>query len=307
MRKDDDAEDHDKARNDDDFRPVYQYFGAPADWDWQQGLARVELDSSGDVIPMSTGDYQNKVRRTLTRLPLREGFDYTTDPPTDNNPADHEAEYRNAEAWLNDASGLTGYYVSVDVLGIPLSVSGIDWGIIVNPSPNHKLALTHWAGAADTDTEPLYDYETLIATIAVETDQQFAMIYEVPDALPSDGTLVVSVPDAELWYLAPDTVVGIHDVLKQFKLSPTDGVVLRSDASRMALAMAGAISRYRDARARMELTFKGLLPRSHWIGQIIGVVDEGGDTHEIQAPVTSVEWIVTDTDVTTIIRTGFAR
>jgi len=310
---DDDAEDHDKARQADRFHPVYQYFGAPADWDWHEELARVELDRSGNVVAVCTGDYQNKVRRTLTRLPLREGFDYTTDPPTDSNPSGYEAEYRNIEAWLYVEDEQTGWppsssgrYVSVDMLGIALSASGADWGIILNPSPNHLLAKNHWDDANETDKEPLYDYETLVATIAIETDQRFAMVYEIPDAKPSDGTLVVSVPDAELWWLAPSTVIGvdIHGVLME---SPSDGIVLRNDADRMALAMAGAISRYRDARAKMELTFKGLLPRSHWIGQIIGVVDEGGNTHEIRAPVTSVEWITTDTDVTTIIRTGFAR
>jgi hypothetical protein len=114
-----------------------------------------------------------------------------------------------------------------------------------------------------------------------------------------------------LWYLAIGTIVGVDD-LGELKVSPPDpesgaGIVLRNDAKRMALAMAGAISRYCDKRARAELVFRGLLARSYWIGQILGVVDEGGDTHKIEAPITSVEWIVTDTDVSTIIRTGFAR
>lgn len=315
---DDDADDHDKARLADRFHPVYQFFGAPDGWDWQEGFARVELDENGEVIPASSGNYQDKVRRTLTRLPLREGVDYGTNPPTDNdNPADYEPEFRNVDAWLyvknEDGDGNGGTYVSLDVLGITVSASGADWGIVVNPSPNHLLALNHWEGAADTNQEPTYDYETLVATIAIETDQRFAMTYEVPDAKPSDGTLVVSVPDAELWYLAVDTIVGIDEFGELIK-SPVDpdtglGTILRNDADRMALAMAGAISRYRDARARAELIFRGLLPRGYWIGQILGVLDEGGDTHEIQAPVTSVEWIVTDTDdgLSTIIRTGFAR
>jgi len=313
---DDLAEDHDKARKSERFRPVYQVFGAPLDWDWQMGLARVELDANGEILPLSTPDYQCQIRKTLNFLPMFEGIDYSTTPPTNNNLDGHGADYRNAEGWIFDQTNQR--YVPLEEAGITISASGQDWGVLLSASPNHLLGLNHFdadllGDAAFSAHAPLYDYEDLILTIALETDQRFAMIWTKPGAVPSDGVKVVSVPDAELWYLAPDTMVGTT-VAGTPQHSPSDGLALRNDKTALALAMAGAIARYCSPRGKAELRFKGFLAWGHIRGQILGNIIEGPATAQVitpmQSAVTSVEWVMSEgnpPEAMTIIRTGYAR
>ena len=314
----DDPQLHDQARANERYRPVFQFFGAPADWDWNGGLARVELDPHGNTIPMSTGDYQNEVRRTLRTLPLLENVDYSTYPPTEHIPSGHKPDFRGPEVWLYDTGAgakegapLALGWVSAEEAEIGVTAPGSDWGVILSASPNHRLALNHWDGAADTAREPVYDYEKMVATIALETDKRFELVYTAPDWTPEDGVIYVPAPNAELHYLAPDTVVGV-DENGALKHSPSEGYVLRNDAGHMAMILAGALSRYRDARSKAEITYAGLRPYSHWLGQILRVIEAGGDTHDVDAPITAIEWNVPiegsgKSEPTTVIRTGFAR
>jgi hypothetical protein len=123
--------------------------------------------------------------------------------------------------------------------GISVSVSDTDWGVFLQATPNHLLALNHWSGATDSGTDPLYDYSKLIATIALETDQRLELTYELPEG---DGsTMDIVARDAELWVLAPNTVVGVTPggVLK---VSPPYAWTIRNDAERLSFVMAGAIA-----------------------------------------------------------------
>jgi hypothetical protein len=50
-----------------------------------------------------------------------------------------------------------------------------------------------------------------------------------------------------------------------------------------------------------------LQPWTGLIGQILTVVDEGGGVHEIQAPITMVDFVIGGPEPVMIVRTGFAR
>jgi len=301
------GDDHDAARQAETYRPVYQSYGAPIDWNFNNGTAAPIINSSGQTAN-GVADYQNQIRSTLSYLPLREGYDYSTDPPTDHNLSGHESDFWPPAVWLFDPDPEEGEgrYVLAEEADIGVSVSRTDWGVFLSPSPNHLLALNHWASSIATDTDPKYDYATMVATIAVESDQRFGLEVAVAGGgTPSGGVLEIEVPDAELWYLAPNTVVGT-DVTGALKTSGVTGRVLRNDVTRLGLVMAGALARYNALRGRAEITIKGLLPWGELVGQVMAVVEDGGDTQMIDAPITAVEW-VTGNDPTTIIRTGFAQ
>ena len=188
-----------------------------------------------------------------------------------------------------------------------MGVPELDWRIHVNASPNHLLARNHWTSAAATAIEPLYDWQTLVATVAIETDQRLELSSVIKDARPSDGVMVIHDDSAELWYLAPNTAVmvaGNGNLLR----SPGRQVVLRNDADRLALILAGAIARYGRPRARAEIVYRGLLPMGHLLGNILTVVEQpGSDALNIQAPITAVEWEMVGGRPTTTVRAGFAR
>ena len=143
----------------------------------------------------------------------------------------------------------------------------------------------------------------MIATVAFESDHRLELEWEqFPAAQPSSGTLVIEDPQAEFWYLARDTVVGL-DTDGKFKIAGP--ITLRDDTPRLSLLMAGAIARYHKERARAEITIKGLVPWGDLLGQVLTVIDDGGDSQTIQGVITSVDWTGGEHPMT-VVRTGFA-
>jgi len=202
-------------------------------------------------------------------------------------------------------------YTPAEKFGIGVQAMRNDWGVALASTPNHLLAKNRFTGANPTAQIPLYDYTRLIATIAFEADQRLRVEYTVPDASSAEipplgnGVKVIEEPDAEMWLLAGRTVVGV-DETHQLKVSPSTPQILRNDADRLALVMAGAIARYTVPRAKASITIKGILPWTSLLGQILTVIDEGGSLQQIQAPITSVSWQNGPQPVTTI-QTGFAE
>ena len=105
--------------------------------------------------------------------------------------------------------------------------------------------------------------------------------------------------------MAPWTYLSVQAADPRFFDMSGPARVLRNDVDRLALVMAGAIARYYNTRARAEIEIVGLRPWGDLVGQIMTVIEEGGDTQEIKAPITAVDWIAGDRPMT-IVRTGFA-
>lgn len=302
----DEAAEHDAARRADKFRPVYQLYGAPDDVDLAAIGAAPAFDADGQLASTDGAAYQRLVRRTLSWTPLREGYDYSADPPVNNNPTDYEPEMLPPAAWVFDPA--SGHYVAVEKAGISISVVQTDWGVFLQASPNHALALNHFSGAASTDDDPVYDWTTLLVTLAFESDRRIYLETQVAEGGGRNGgaptRLDIEVADAECWYLAPSTFVGTIPP-GQLRDSGGAGRVLRNDTDRLALVMAGAIARYRNARARASLHLRGLLPWGDLVGQVMSVIQSGGETQRIQAVITSVEWLG-GTQPQMMVRTGYA-
>lgn len=314
----DEPEKHDKARESSFFDPVYAWFGAPVDWDMNGGDAigphindDGELIWSADTLP----DYQSVVRRTMTELPLREGFDYSVDPPIDHNPLDVYPNLQRPRAWfysLQDDKWKEAQFGIASVRALD-----DDWGLSIEASPNHRIALSYFdldvdKSAFDPNGEGVDQYErfncesAMAMTLAYETDQRLRLRHEITSGAEQIGNeITISVPDAELWVLSKGTVVGV-DVSNGELITVDEPRVLRNDLDRLKMVMAGAISRYKLARARAEITYQGLWPHTGLLGQVLDVIEQAGDTEYIDAPVTSVEWISGDQPIT-VIRAGFAR
>jgi len=174
---------------------------------------------------------------------------------------------------------------------------------------NHILADGHWAGANATNFVPLWDYDNMVATLAIRTDQRLALEFSLPDAMPSGGVMDIVVKDAEYWYLAPHTVVGV-DNEGHLQTTGDDPIELRNDRDRLLFVMAGALSRYYASRSRAAITINGLVPWPLLVGQILTVVEDGGSAQQMAAPITSVEWSVPEGEhatPTTKISAGFAQ
>lgn len=323
----DSADYHDIARRADKFKTVFQIHRASAAWDWQSGEAAPDLDMMG-FIEGYDEERQDWIRETLRVLPLREGWDYTQDPPVNNNPSGIEADFKPpmaiASFWSSELGQDIDFLLDkpeplADMEGITITPATIsvlehDLGLLIEMKPNHTLARNHWAGgAADTqyDVSNGLDYDDLVLTIAARTDKRLILGLDVPETLAAgDGSVkVLEVPGAEYWYLAPDTAVDVDETGTVVQ-SPSTGVVLRNDSDRLADAAAGAFARYLNARAHAEIRYCTLTSSAGLLGQILGNVKAcSTDSVYVAAAVTSVEWegLANGGAGMTIVKTGYAR
>jgi len=292
---------HDRARQNPLYRQVFSSFGAPDDWDFNGGEAAPVIVPG---FPPAEGpaDYQLQVRRTLDWTPLLDGVDYSHNPEADNNPEGVQSEFLPPAVWIGMANPIPGYlsgltfppkiYTLAEELGIGVSAAEHDWGVQLSGSPAHVLALNHWDGAKATDSPPIYDYEDMICTIAIESDQRLELLVGLPDGKPENGILDVDVKHAEYWILAPNTCVGVNPE-GQLQKSGQQARLLRDDTAQLQAVAVAAVSRYLTGRARAEIQCEGIKPWPLLLGQILTVVDSG-NLQQMAAPISEVAWSVPD-------------
>jgi hypothetical protein len=120
--------------------------------------------------------------------------------------------------------------------------------------------------------------------------------------------LEIDASDCQGWWLAPDTMLDI-DAAGQPVLAASDdhtGQIVRNDWERLSAKMAGALARYYRERVRAQIVCEGFLPWGSLVGQILTVIDEGGDVQTIESAITEVRW-VGGSRPQTIVSTSFAR
>lgn len=312
------ADEHDEVRKSDYFETVYSHFIAAADWDFHGGEAAPTIDRHSAEIDAGTADdYQRVVRRTLSWLPLREGFDYTKNPPLDLTADGSEADLAPPAAYVlergidRDGTGtaVMNRYVPADAAGMSVSALRNEWGVKIGANPNHLLARDNFSGAADTLHEPRYNWDEMVVTIAIDSDQRLQMSYEVGTA--ADGVMDIEVSDAELWYLAAGTVVGCLGSSAEGKglQYVAEGRTLRDDSDRLGQVLAGAVARYMTDRARAEIELQGFHPYSPMLGAILSAVVGTGSQQGVSAPISAVEWHEGSGEQPprTVVKTGHAR
>jgi hypothetical protein len=289
----DPAQAQDDYRADDKFRDVYQMWHVIPTISGASYFPTIDADGSVDWT--TEADHQDLIRETLSWLPIKQGFDYTTDPPTDDSTGDTEPPFLPPMAWIQrgESSTVSGSdeFVWCDRVGVGVSPLPNDWGIQLSSYPNHLIAGGFFTATAnrESEIETSYTYENLAITIAFETDQRLALEATLTDDSNAAGVKEIYVPDAELWLLAPQTKVGL-DGNGDFIFAPVAGVTLRSDVEKLEQIMAGAKARYQAERAKAFLSVKGIWDWSEGLGYILEYINDGASTDAINGPITSVRW-----------------
>lgn len=305
---------NDAYRQTDRFRDVFQRF-VLVPGDWQSGYASPGIWADGELLA-GTVPRQDIIRRTLDWLPLLAGYDYTTDPPTWAGTAGEYPEFLPPKAVVTDP--ITGRRVDVEALQavgqLPAEVHPLqnEWGLRLTSNPRHAFARAHFTAAAASQFDPDgsaapsgSDYETLGFTLALELDYAVQLECQLPAAEQAGlgNYQVIPVPDAQLWLLAPQTIVGIAAAGTDL-VSPASVVVLRDDRDLLKRLLAGAVARYLQTRKRAVVRYVGLHPAHTCLGAILEAVQLGGVPRQVNAPLTSIQW---DFEArTTTLRTGQA-
>lgn len=290
---------YDRARQNDKYRHVYSTFRVPAKQDKFPGFTAGD-DGTLDFV-QAPPKVQAVVRSTLDWTPMLENMDYSVNPPESLGEVVGLQSFIPPAVYVQDGED---EYLLAESGGIGVEILPNDLGISLRSSVPHYHALDTIVGEFITDIDPTYKATDLVATIAFESDQRLRLYAELDDHVPTNGTKVIEVP-AQLWLLAPETVIGV-DEDGDLVRSPNEWLVLRNDLATMEQAMAGAIARYTEKRSRLTASAMGISLWQYRLGDIVHVVNDGTPASSIKGPMTSINWEF-ERGHSSVIKTGYAR
>lgn len=298
------AERNDQYRGDDRFERL-SVFRIPPDWDLRAGdgiggAKSIVLPAIGDDGEIDTDTSQDLFmfgQALLHHLPgLEVGKDYSVSPALDENPSDSDPEFRRPFAlikydgkwmYLDKLSESIGGQV---VTNAQIRMMDRELAVQVLMRPKWLLFANDWSGAepsllagqvwtaAQVAAGNFFDYNNMLATVAIEGDQHVQIVAGGGPGADEYKELVIDVPDAELVYLVPGTVLGIDNEgnLKH----ASGGVFLVDDRERLSRLAAVAWSWYHKARASVRLVDKSRL-RLIQVGQLMKSIRSASDFREV--------------------------
>jgi len=285
------------VRADDRFDRVFRFF-------------RVELASEYKAGPGTTlyrmnppTDYRGELlagsaemlaidHPLLPTTVLEEGIDYTDSELPQTLPTGGQSRFRKPFVLVKDDQDRYHYADQLSDVGIPnarVEMADREMGVLVEFRPAHLLARNHWTGAEPDEWEPVFDYEDVIATICMETDERLVV---VETAAVSQAEwwrrILITIPDAELWFVARDTVVGV-DEDGALEVTPQE-FELRNDADRLRVIAKLAAQWYGTPHRAIDLVENRVRNIAEPGSLILNVL--GGDalTLECNSLVTLQQW-----------------
>lgn len=322
------AEENAAERSRDRYAPVFSRFRVPGTWDGKAGdgaggtkyTAFPDVDEDGNLdLSADTEKFGGPLSRAfLRRLPLRKGYDYTASPPTPLIDNDDTSEFLAPIVLVKDDETLGWFLHAEKASGIKEDGASARQNARIRPDDaqlalwiayrpyNHILARNHWAGANESKYNPedlwATDWEDMVITVAMACDARLRVVTRMEPGADLDRLLIIDVPDAELWYVLPGTVVSISDTGALQRIAGSSDGILRNDGERLRRIAALAARWYGQIRTAIAMTSYDLNNYSA-PGVLLTCKVVNGATDDVTGVVTSVEWDGVSRKVTT--RTDF--
>lgn len=302
------AEDEDAERKTAKYANVYTRFGVPAAWDKRAGDG--EGGTKNYVSPFM---YDDATLNPAAQSPLHldeKTFNRTV-PFDEAVGAATRAELRRAFviATAPDSEGTDRFYFVHELsqashpdCNVLVGDNGLE--LSINPSGlNHVAAKNHFDPETHvTGTDPIWDYESYIATVELETDTRVMAWYRLPTLRPAELQRVkyVDYPEAEMWYVLPGTVTDIEDGA----LVKHAGGLVRNDSPTIRVLCAMAAAWYLQPKNDLSFVVQGIIVGFPSASMIAGVASNWAYTN-VSSVVTRRTWDFTTKVPTTLIETGY--
>lgn len=319
------AEANDHYRQDVRFEMIYTKHRVPRNWDGYVGDAKgggkmvllAQCSDDGTVAVSSAAPLWMAGKYFETWLPFQEGVDYSVNPPVVTGQRDGaEPAYVRPFALIEDPSGYLiadePQYHQTDRPALRyehcaahLSVLPRELAIMVEANPRHLYAkgtfITDQQAeehAEPTNAAPQFDYRKLLATLAVRLDTVLRLVVtrDGAGANAMRRTLVVDVPDAEYWFCAANTVVGVQPLSGLKRVAGQ--LVLRNDIARLKERAPLAKAWYCRDRASITVPIRRI-DKFVPLGALIDSAVTAGTRRAVGTVVTSQGWDF-DSGVTTV-------
>lgn len=200
---------------------------------------------------------------------------------------------------------ITRRWVQSETVPAGLRMTDGELGFLVEPTINHVLALGSFNSTIRVSgTEPIYDYFSINATVAYDTDERLKVRAKVEgfENIDEPKTLTIAVPDAALWYLTPGTMTGVSGGVI---VRDTVGGILRDDSDRLRQIASLALSWYGKRRAILDISWKRIT-NPGVLGSLVRSVSDSWTRTISGTVITSIEWDFGTEEQTTRIKTSFA-
>ncbi len=264
----------DRERGTDKHARVYQKFRVPKSWDWSY----LSLKDNAPLIANPIVYADAVVDGTAPAPIWSEDHRFERNLPFEEDTAiaDAEPTFRKAFVVVIDPEN-PGKYVYVDklnTLSIPLGamrvgVESREMALTVKGSINHQFALVDFSEA--TDADPQTDFNTMIATVMVQTDEVLRAEWLMPldRASAGDGSVSIDVPDAEYWFAPGGTVKDVTDGnLIFWGDGGGEPAVIRDDGARLRAIAVAAAAWYGRTRNIVQYVHDEVAP-FHPVGMMI--------------------------------------
>ncbi len=189
-----------------------------------------------------------------------------------------------------------------DTLGVDVVTTGAGAGSGGTMTPEEFIVIQ----PADTGIEPEWDYETMSVTAQFATHERIK--YEAGNTDVSDLGVErikrISMPDAEVWVVIPNTIT---DIVDGKPVRASELVTVRDDTARLKLVAEMAAAWYGTPKATLDLQLAWIFQTNPTGSMITGMLDGSGLTL-VNSVVTMRRWIFDPArGVTTTFQTGQAN
>jgi len=318
---------YEKQQRNRDFRAaehldrVYRYFSLVDGWDETvgngEGGAKNDLFPYDDLDLVAGADsaFYLPDLRFLRFIPLKDRWNYQTNPPTEPAADGQKWEYRRPFVVLklqDEIESAYGKYELVERLGaaagveltgdgrgrhFALSVRTQDDapGLICSAvgAPQHVIATGIFAGPDDTDEDYLGDYtyaDNLLATVAIRSDYHCRAIYP-ENPVGGDAIRILTIDAsaiAELHYVAPNTVVDLDDGDLVRLPAASDGFI-RDDRDLLRAIARMAFEWYGTPRRTLHLAWNTVRDAHEFdVGDLITQIGADETAQDIRTVITTV-------------------
>jgi hypothetical protein len=180
-------------------------------------------------------------------------------------------------------------------------------GFLLRSRIPHVFGLDEAASmTAESEIDPVYSWRSILATVALRSGQRLRVIRNITGVQTNPRVLVIRVPDAEFWYVAPFTLIGQGSGgTPEYYDSPEYlGAVVRNDAPKLQFIASLAAAWYGVKRDTAEIKFA--VPRRVMEpGSYIRTVANGSAVDTVGTLVTGIVWNIGENEGDTTITTGY--
>jgi hypothetical protein len=297
---------NDNYRQDDRHEKTFAKFGLSPLWDGTAGdgaggtktVVLPFCSDEGEISLVEPGGLFMSGKGFEDWLPLEEGKDYSVVTPTDLGVSSGtEPTYKRPFALVKDPNYDEWHFV--DRPGPEYRQAAAHFTLYrnelcfgVHASPRHLYAkdvfTQNTAAVYSEDSEPVFKYTDILATVALKTDQVILATANSSGGTSSDvmRKKLIEIPNAEYWYCAPGTVIGINRDLTLKRYGGSG--VLRDDRPRLWEIAASAAAWYSRPRNSLSVGFEGIEHVAE-LGSLLVSTVTAGTTLELGTVITSRE------------------